>query len=267
MGSGKRRFEAFKAGHPVCCFCGAVETQTRDHIPARECFKRGIGPEGYEFPACERCNRATSQIEQGIALLIRLADFDDSTLDDAQLQKLFWGVANNTPELLPADEKSVAEKRRLLRSIGYVRGPGEVISEVPVMRVGEAHDLAFQVFTRKLTCALYYKELGAIMPTSNLIRTSVFQFADPAAPNTVEKLQKLMPRFVATARRNTNIGDQFRYVCGATEDRSLFAFCAQFSKAYFVVGGSGTVERGSGREGWIAHSEDLPDWAAANLPA
>jgi hypothetical protein len=257
MAMAKERKSAFLTQHPKCYSCETADATTIDHVPARECFKGGIGPESFEFPACAWCNHLTSQIEQAVALWIRLADFDDTTLDDAQFIKLVKGVGNNTPHLLPIPEASLRDKRNLLRAIGYQRPPGESVADAPVMAMSPSYRPVFTTFARKLTCALFYREVGRPLPRANLIRTAFFQFADPAAPATVNAFLKMFPSFVHAQRRNTSIGNQFLYIWGSKPEADLFAFCAQFSRSYFVVGATTSSNVAGDREGWTPRSDDL----------
>ena len=72
MGEKVRRTQLFLAKHPLCCFCGGTEPAvTEDHVPARSFFAKRRWPEGYAFPACEKCNAATRLDEQVCNFLVR----------------------------------------------------------------------------------------------------------------------------------------------------------------------------------------------------
>src|SRR5262249_53641926 len=73
MGDSKRRKSKFFAEHPRCCFCGGSQrATTEDHQPARSLFDSRCWPEGYVFPACERCNAASRRDEAVLAFVTRL---------------------------------------------------------------------------------------------------------------------------------------------------------------------------------------------------
>jgi len=50
--------------------CGERPAATEDHQPAKALFDRKEWPEGYVFPACEPCNKAT---KHAMSVLVRLA--------------------------------------------------------------------------------------------------------------------------------------------------------------------------------------------------
>jgi hypothetical protein len=61
----KDRYSALLSNHAYCCFCGgARKSATIDHVPARIFFRKKIGPEDFEFPACQECNAASRACHQ-----------------------------------------------------------------------------------------------------------------------------------------------------------------------------------------------------------
>jgi len=255
MGRAKQKKQLFFATHPICFNCGAGAT-TIDHVPSRECFIGRVGPEGFEFPACGDCNKKVAQIEQAVALLIRLADFSEN-LDEGQFAKLVRGVKNNTPELLPSDFSTLREKRNWLKNIGLEPRRGETIADVPVMKMRPGWRDAFHAFARKLLAALYYKEMGRLLPNDSLMRTIFTQFVDGQGRELVEKLLTMLPEIRVGERRNTSIGSQFTYIFGKKDEAGLFVFCAQFSRAWFIVGVAARPSDVGDRQGYISHAENL----------
>lgn len=70
MGANVSRKKLFLAQHPLCCFCGGHRPSAEpDHVPSRVLFDKRQWPEGFEFPACIDCNRATRHDEQVVAML------------------------------------------------------------------------------------------------------------------------------------------------------------------------------------------------------
>ncbi|CAN7540025.1 hypothetical protein LJR234_003992 [Mesorhizobium amorphae] len=160
MGEGKTKRERFLAEHPLCFFC-SEPVETIDHVPSRQCFYNGVGPEGFEFPACQRCNNSAGPTEQVVAFYLHMANQDtasDSSI--GQFEKLVRGVQNNAPALMPKMDLSANYKRRASKRIGYVRGPGESYADAPIVELPDKNRDAFRVFARHLTCALYYRHTG-----------------------------------------------------------------------------------------------------------
>jgi hypothetical protein len=136
MGQRAAKRRKFLEAHPFCFFCGQ-RSETIDHVPNRECFDNRVWPEGYEFPACERCNRAAGQNEQAVAFYLHMTNFDRNTVTD-QAKKLHRGVINNTPEMLPSLDVTANDRRRTFRRFGLVKPDGIPWNDVPVIKVPPA---------------------------------------------------------------------------------------------------------------------------------
>src|SRR5438067_2662504 len=159
MGAKADRKRIFLVQHPLCCFCGgAAPSAEPDHVPSRVLFDNRQWPEGFEFPACVRCNRATRHDEQVVAMLSRL--YPDAIADEgkAETYERIRAVAHNYPDILKEMEPTgdqirvAAEKYKVtqLANVLSVRGP--LINR------------AIENFGRKLFCALFYKHGGSIVP-------------------------------------------------------------------------------------------------------
>jgi hypothetical protein len=118
MGDSKRRKSKFFAEHPYCCFCGGSErATTEDHQPARSLFDSRRWPEGYVFPACERCNAASSRDEAVLAYVTRL-NYAEAKLSQEQIhdwRRALTGIRRKFPqltELLTANQKRAFLKER-----------------------------------------------------------------------------------------------------------------------------------------------------------
>lgn len=255
MGRSKQRRDALKRDHPVCYFCATAPTEVPDHVPSRQCFKGRVGPEGFEFPACDRCNRKSSQLEQVVALYMRMADQSDDAHIDNQAVDLMFGVANNNRDLLPRMNLSAREARRVHKQRGSTPRWGHTYSE-SVFEIPAAGQVALLAFSRRLACALYYKEVGHPVPLDYKIGTSWVQIINPAAKE-FEKLRDMLPQATLANRRNTNIGDQFEYRWGY-EPNIVFGFCAKFRASFYfsglVVAPDCSIEDFSE---WQVHRDDI----------
>lgn len=257
MGLSKNRRRQFFADNPICYNCGVNPATTIDHVPARECFHHKVGPEGFEFPACEQCNFKLSKIEQAFALLIRLGDFTPDSFNQTQFAKLVQGVRNNNPQLLPSDFSSNREKRNWLKDIGYQLSPGELVADAPVLKMDPSWRTAMDAFSRKLLTALFYKEAGRPLSQENLMRTVVVQYVDGKGQQLLEKVVPMLPLLRVGERRTTNIGDQFLYAFGVKPKDDMFVFFAQFAKSWFVLGATAKPTDVQNKEGYIQHKDNL----------
>lgn len=99
----RQRRQKFFAEHPVCCFCGgAARAVEEDHFPSRALFRERVWPEGYAFPACARCNRATSADELIVAMLSRTRGGKEDATARTEVTRYMAAVREEFPGLLEA---------------------------------------------------------------------------------------------------------------------------------------------------------------------
>lgn len=261
MGTSAKRKAKFKAEHPTCYFCATNPTETEDHVPSRECFRGRLWPDGYAFPACQGCNHAGGKIEQVVALYLHMFNHDGVEPSHAQFSKLITGVANNTPELLPKVGLSANAVRRHFRDKGIQLAPGMAYGEVPMAELPAGNRTAFELFARRLTCALFYKEVGFPMPLDFAIAVGWLPYADPATADFMLSINGFFPELRMTNRSNVDIGDQFVYMWGAKPDGRIFGFTAQFAKSFFFFGAAAGPELDGGTEHWKPHANDVAEFA------
>ncbi|TCM19045.1 hypothetical protein EDF56_104582 [Novosphingobium sp. PhB165] len=257
MGRKKQKMERFKTEHPTCYFCASNPTESEDHVPSRECFRGRVGPEGFSFPACKRCNNSAGNLEQVVALYLLLADQSNRDIDLAQLGRLVLGVKNNNPTLMPNVTQDVREARRHFASKQMVLAPGLTYSEVSLLQLPAEMTKPMELFTRRLTCALYYKEIGSPLPLEFDIGTAWLPIADPKSVEVAQAAMELFPDLRTTNRRNTDIGDQFTYVWGHRADSGLFGFTAQVAGAFLVFGACVPQGMADSVVRWKSHRVDV----------
>jgi hypothetical protein len=102
LGEKKRRQLDLLDREPLCIFCGgAVPASTGDHQPARALFDAKHAPEGYEFPACEPCNKKSKDHEHVLTTLVRLkGDGAPDAQREVDFAKFAKAMRNNFPGLL-----------------------------------------------------------------------------------------------------------------------------------------------------------------------
>ena len=131
MGAKSQHRRAFLSRHPKCCFCGGHRpAEEVDHVPSRVLFKDRHWPEGYEFPACARCNRATRLDEQVIAMLSLIHPDGHSPEERAEVQERIRAVAHNHPALLEEMKPSVSQLRQASRKYGIQPNQGQTYLEL-----------------------------------------------------------------------------------------------------------------------------------------
>jgi hypothetical protein len=251
VGQKKRKLQVFIEKHPICCFCGRSQTQTIDHVPNRACFIGREYPEEFEFPACEFCNAATRQADHVFGFYVRCLDQDASTYRQDEFQRLISGMKNNYPSALPNAGLTANQVRRGLRHRGDVVSKGMLLSDIPMVAVPAEFDGYASTSAAKLTRALYYREIGSIIPASHLVMTRWFDFAAPKAPEAIAAFAAIFSSLTVGRRTNTDIGLQFLYRWGASADGDVFGFIAQFSRAIFILGvaaSAGATDIGKLRE-------------------
>lgn len=87
------------------------------------------GPEGYEFPTRDPCNRSSKDAEHKFALLVRIkAKREDDPVRRLEFRKYVSAMRNNLPDL--PKPLTANEKRRFLKSEGLTRGRGFALADV-----------------------------------------------------------------------------------------------------------------------------------------
>ena len=215
-----------------CYFCGNT-ANTIDHVPPRACFPDGYAPEGFEFPACEACNQGTKKQDQIFGLYSMLLDFDGSKMrspeDLEKMSKLRHGIANNYPEALPDEARALPVNR-----FGSLVTPKPVAVSIPV--TPSARD-AMEVMSRKLTHALYLREVDRILTTQHRFFGVAYQPQRAGTEALTEFFDSVLPKATVGARGNVRqYGDRFMYKWGAKLPGGFFVYAAQFGRGIVLWG-------------------------------
>jgi hypothetical protein len=229
MGEAKNKKQRFLAAHPRCCFCGGEERATTiDHVPPRTCFPDRIGPEGYEFPACDRCQRVSRFDELALGFFVQLVEPEESNYRKDQSAKALRGLINNLPHLVPDFDLPGPVKRRAYRDFDAEKPKGMFASELPVVGVPEeVHEYLLR-YARKMACALFYREMGRAAPLDYDVWATWSQGQNRAHMAAWRKFAEMTPLISKGGRTNLNFGNKFGYRCNKKESPDLFAAIAQF---------------------------------------
>lgn len=235
MGEKARRRAEFLARHPFCCFCGGFEPATTfDHQPPRALFDRREVPEGFLFPACERCN-ASSRLDEQVSAFVSLLNSSESDEALARFRRLRTGIENNQPELLPRVDLSATEKRRTLRRFGIERGPGAFLDDLPIVALPQQAVTAMERHFRKLALALFYREMKFIAPEDSLVCATVIPNANFMETGDLKELAGIFTFLRASTLRRRDISRQFAYRCDIGVERKLFGALVKFHVAVMGI--------------------------------
>ena len=241
MGNQKQRRAAFFKQHPNCCFCGGAQLATEeDHVPARALFDERKWPEGYNFPACEACNRKTRQDEKVAAFLSRIKSANDGQQSPAQimeLQKCLAAIHRDYPDAYRSMQLPSNEVRRFLRDHNLSRPPNTALSDVPIVSVGRPEFITpIRNFGIKLLCALHYKHTGAIVPGDWNIAVRLLTNVQVSDDILSEELFKILSGRPKLQRSNNELDDQFSYVFDVARETTTSAFVCKFRESFYLIG-------------------------------
>jgi hypothetical protein len=239
MGTQRRRLSKFLSEHPNCCYCGGTTpATTQDHFPPRAVFVGRQWPEGYVYPACNRCNGDAAEDEAIITLLSRMYPSADTEAGQREVINLMRAVAEQHPDLYHSLMPSANSVRRWLRRNGMQLGPGMTTRDVPILslehpRITEAVDR----FATKLFCSLYYQHLNRVLgPAGGMVFRwfTNAQDMDELLPQDV--VGSLLSNFPTLTRQNTSLHEQFFYKFGIASDVHAGAFLVFFNKSFAMLG-------------------------------
>lgn len=238
MGANARRKKAFLAAHPLCCYCGGTAPSTEpDHMPSRILFDSRKWPEGFEFPSCVACNRATRHDEQVIAMLSRLYPDPVTPQGKAEVQERIRAVSHNYPGVLEEMRPSIEQLRRAEHKYGIHPRPGETHDDLPLLSVsGPLVNAAVENFARKLFCALYYKHAEQVLPAGGGIAIRWYTNIQIDSEEIPRTLAGVLVGFPKLERARTSLDDQFFYRWGIADTKAVAGFLAFFRKSFAILG-------------------------------
>jgi hypothetical protein len=250
MADRKQIRQQFFQRHPRCCFCGGNEpATTEDHQPARSLFDERKWPEGYNFPACSKCNEASRPYENVFALLVRMAPGSDASgVQKAEFQKLLEASANNFPGLL--QRMTANDKRRFFREEDLPKPKGVAFSELDMCAVDATltQDSVMMIL-QKLSCALHYKHTGSILPKEGRIFIKWITNAYTHRGTGFNEFIGLLQGRPNLVRTTVSLIDQFDYVFATDPSGSSFsAFFCFFRTAFAGYGLAFNSEKLAGYE-------------------
>jgi hypothetical protein len=214
-------------------------------------FLHNQWPEGFEFPACLRCNGGTSDDDLLIAMLGRMSSREQNSNADGRLPGLFQQVRRQFPGLLDRMMPSAVEARASNQRLGIEPLPGLTHQETGVMKVPEEMNGAVRSLAGKLSKGIFFRDAGQIFPKEGCLLMRWFTNAELVRDGTYamfDLLQHLSGDAPRTVRSGTFLDDQFSYKFSLATERTTFVLQCRFSETFgFVVFGSsdqGLLESG-----------------------
>lgn len=208
-----------------------------DHIPARVLFDQRHWPEGYEFPACEPCNRISRHDEQVVAMLSRLYPEADNADKKKEFSERVRAVAHNNPGLLEEMRVSTDQAQDTLKKYNIQTPEGLALSDLPFLSVkGPLVSSAVANFGRKLFLALYYKHTNKILPREGGIAIRLYSNLQVENGEIPGELAPLVSGFPNLERSNMDLSEQFFYRFGVTDNLKASVFLAFFRQSFAILG-------------------------------
>ena len=234
MGARNNKKRDFLKNNPICYMCGLESATTQDHVPARICFINKDWPDGFVFPACEKCNAKDRDSEIVVAFHIHAA-----TGNNKDFEKVYNGIRNNYPSTLPNPFMTIGEKAKALSRRG-ISLPANKILVAPVVKISPDVHEHFHRFGRKLAKALYYKEFSRPAATNFRIITHWLIADTPESNNILDSIIELMPKLEIGQRLNADIGNQFAYRFNVSSSGEFMMQTSNFSDKVFITSIGGT---------------------------
>ncbi len=240
MGEAQRRKVKLEKSSALCIFCGGTTlATTEEHCPPRALFYEKRWPEGYAFPACEKCNGGTSDEDLMIAFLAQLNPQPKNHEITKKGEGLMRAVNRQFPGLLmQMFEKSVIDSRRTARRLGLSPKHGQTYQEMGIVNVPVAMRQCVSIFAAKLTKAVYYKQTGAIFPNDGGIMFQWFTNAQRLEHGRIvllDALAGITAMSTPKQRGGKDLKEQFDYLYSVDDAGDLHVLQAVFSEVFGFV--------------------------------
>lgn len=239
MGKGRRLHKQnFFKEFPICCFCGGDrQVEEIDHVPGRVFSRNRQWPEGYEFPSCVECNRATREDEKVIAFLARLNSGDENEVDCKEFENMASELAKHNTEFF-TDIRTMGanEVKRFLKQRDIAMPIGTVTSEIPLVKMGVVVNKSVRKFGRKLFLALWFKHAGSIFPKLGGMRITWMTNASHNF-NSIDLTEslRLLDKVPPIINNSRAIDNQFSYRYGVTSSGDGAAFFVLFRESFGML--------------------------------
>jgi hypothetical protein len=248
------------AEFPSCCFCGGLRpSTTREHMPPKALFDNSHRPDCLVMPACNHCNRSTSEADLTASIISRWC-YPENPKAREDHRKLVKAVRANYPQL--ADEWTAgANPADQLRSRRHLENQGvPVPPEARMVTIGPLTIRNLNLFAHKATLALYFEHFRRPLPNTGCLCAFWRTKEDLAAAAVPQIILDMTKRYATLQQGAWNERDTFEYRYELNEDDGLFAFMAKMRNALILIGFAATDPNAiseDDRRDWISPSNLL----------
>ncbi|CAN4271865.1 hypothetical protein MCERHM31_00980 [Methylophilaceae bacterium] len=234
MGEARRHKMEFQSGKYLCIFCGGLnQAFTEDHVPPRVLFLKKEWPEGFVFPACEKCNSKSSDNDLIVGVMAKM------TNDREDVRGLLMNLRKQKPTFI--DEMirmSASEARKSVKKFKLLKPQGMTYREVGVVNVNEAMREAVINLARKLSKAIFYKKTGNIFPLDGGILLNWFtntQLFEHGGILVLQGLSHFNYQTEEITRNTKSLRDQFDYRYSLSEEGTIHLIQVTFGNSFGFV--------------------------------
>ena len=216
-----------------CIFCGGIlPADTIEHAPPISLFVGKLRPKGYEFPACSRCNKGSSEWDQ-VASFFALAagEINDNKYGSEDSGRLLHGIANNIPEVLDCIDLDRAQNRDPMIPESIRNSVGTVFVKRKLYRKW------LNPWAAKQTFALWSKHTGLAVSAEQRVFTnwiSNYSLAVQGFPALVDSLLTGRERL---SQGRKDFGQQFSYRYAISSETGVAGFLLYLHHSVAVLTG------------------------------
>ena len=236
MGEGNRKKLQFFNDHPLCCYCGGLRFATTiDHQPGRLFFSNRQWPKGFEFPACDECNKATQDSEQLARLVLTPGEMDD--WNHARWLSTVRYVKKANPGVISQMIPSRRDVRAALKEIGAEVPRGFTLGDVPMIKLeSQFWRDHLENIGRKIALSLHYQRFLSPLSDDG-VGWIIFQTNASDPKPLTEVFSELADQRVLPVAQGRQVWDQFSVRWGAAADAKVgaWAFHLHMRLFYYVV--------------------------------
>jgi len=202
-----------------CVLCGGKRlAQGVEHAPPKIMFMDKLRAEGFEFPACDRCNNGSGPVDQ-LATFLALSQAPESVLKKRAMSeydlKVTKGISNNSPLLYDKSKRVLVRDESGKLSTAY---------EVELRRdVSEK----FALWAAKQTLALWHKHTGKIASHRATVNVDILTNAKHPEIE-VARVVKLMKVSGSLGAPGESSSKQFSYKIEVDPSRNWAFVFAQY---------------------------------------
>ena len=216
-----------------CIFCGGLRNaETIEHAPPISLFVGKHRPKGYEFPACLRCNKGSSEWDQVASFFALVAgEIRDPRYGNRDSSRLIQGIANNIPEVLDCISLDGADARDPLI-------PENIRNSVGVVSLSrKLHRKWLNPWAAKQTFALWFEHSNLPVTKDQRVFTQWFSNYSLAIQGFPTFLDTLLTGRERLSQGRKDFGSQFSYNYAISSETGVAGFLLTLHQSVAVFTG------------------------------